>query len=109
MWVRNGNLAGVKLIWNTAMSWVKSLNYGGYSDWRLPTKEELESFADRGGRHPSEWLNSNGFQKVSKGYYWTSSIYDTVYPWNVYMETGAVGHEYDKSYDFYVWPVRSGR
>jgi hypothetical protein len=52
MWARCGDIAGKDLDYKDAMSWVANLNHSGYSDWRLPTKEELETFTKRGGnRH----------------------------------------------------------
>ena len=110
MWSRNGNIAGKTMKWFDAMSWVKNSNYGGYSDWRLPTKEELESFSKRGGDKPSEWLNANGFNVVQSDYYWSGSTYvdDTNYAWGVYMNGGYVGSG-SKSNEGYVWPVRSGK
>lgn len=64
MWARNGNIAGKRMTWDEAMSWVKKLNYAGYSDWRLPTIEELEAFVKLGGEIPSEWFNANGFSNA---------------------------------------------
>lgn len=68
MWVKNGNLAEKEMKWNDATRWAKNLNYGGYSDWRLPTKEELEAFSKRGGS-PAQWFNANGFNSVQAYYY----------------------------------------
>lgn len=48
-WLRDANSAGRKMNWHEAMTWVKTLHVGGYTDWRLPAKEELEAFAKRGG------------------------------------------------------------
>lgn len=73
MWVTNGNIAGKGMTWHNAMSWVKQLNYGGYTDWRLPTKEELEAFSKRGGERPYQWFNANGFNNVQSNGYWSSS------------------------------------
>ena len=36
-----GNIEN-RMEWNKAMEYAKSLNLGGYSDWRLPTKDESE-------------------------------------------------------------------
>lgn len=35
-----------KLNWQEALSWAESLEYAGYSDWRLPTAKELQSIVD---------------------------------------------------------------
>jgi uncharacterized protein DUF1566 len=111
MWAGNGNIAGEKMIWNNALSWAKSLNYGGYSDWRLPSGEEFEAFAKRGGPRPSEWFNRNGFNNVQVCWYWSSSTYanGTDSAWGVNMYDGFVD-DYDKaSSNGCVWPVRSGQ
>ena len=111
MWPRNGNIAGKEMTWSDAMSWAKNLNYGGYNDWRLPTKEEFEAFSKRGGNKPSEWYNANGFNAVQSSYYWSATTYanDADFAWIVSVGSGVVG-SYDKAYNsFYVWPVRSGQ
>jgi len=110
MWVRNGNIAGSRMKWQDAMDWVKTLNYGGYSDWRLPSKEELELFAKRGGNSPAQWYNANGFHEVQASYYWSSSA-DASYTnlaWSVNMSSGSVFNNH-KAYYYYVWPVRGGQ
>ena len=110
MWTKNGNVAGKGMDWNDAISWVKNLNYGGYSDWRLPTKEELEAFAKQGGKQPSEWFNANGFNAVQANGYWSSSTdtSSTGYAWSVGMGGGSVLNYDMTNYD-YVWPVRGGQ
>jgi hypothetical protein len=42
MWPKNGNLAG-KLNWDDAIDYANNLTLCGYSDWRLPNINELES------------------------------------------------------------------
>lgn len=58
-------------------------NYGGYSDWRLPTAKELEQlvslaknsgWGDKEGHYISDYLNMAGFINVSSEYGYTSSI-----------------------------------
>jgi hypothetical protein len=34
------------LTWEQALIWAESLEYGGYSDWRLPNAKELQSIVD---------------------------------------------------------------
>lgn len=109
-WVRNGNLANRKMTWYEAQKWVGSLDYAGYQDWRLPTKDEFKLFTKEGGKHPSELFNSSGFNNVQAGYYWSSSTYAyyTGYAWYVVMGSGVVG-SFSKNYYYYVWPVRGGQ
>jgi hypothetical protein len=83
MWARNGNIAAKKMDWKDAMDWAKYLNYAGYNDWRLPTKEEFEKFLKIKERGKSKltkhfahkWLNNNGFFNVQESGYWSSSDY----------------------------------
>ncbi len=74
MWVRNGDIAGKRMQWDEAMKWVQNLNYGGYSDWRLPTGDELLALAQLGGDIPAEWFNINGFYNVYPYPYWTQDF-----------------------------------
>ena len=60
IWAKNGNIAGKKMNWSDATKWAENLKYSGYSDWRLPTKEELVSFSKLGGDNkPSQWFTAN--------------------------------------------------
>lgn len=109
IWARNGDISGELMDWDEAMDWVNKLNYAGYSDWRLPTIDELESFAKRSGLRPADWLNANGFNNVNSDSYWSSSTYaGTTGAWYVDMDDGSVGNA-RKGFDFYVWPVRGGQ
>ncbi len=108
VWARDGNIAGKGMDWDNAMNWVGNLQYGGYSDWRLPTIKELEAFIKPGGNHPSVWLNSHGFNKVQAEWYWSDTEYSYRNSWDVDMGNGYV-HYVSKSNTNYVWPVRGGR
>jgi hypothetical protein len=110
MWARNGNIAGKKMNWNDAMAWVKTLEIGGYRDWRLPTKEELDSFAKLGGNLYSKWFNANGFSNVQSFAYWSGTTMANFSggAWNVSMYDGLVG-DGGKLANAYVWPVHSGQ
>jgi uncharacterized caspase-like protein len=108
MWARNGNIANKDITWDNAMIWVKQLKYGGYRDWRLPTKEEFSFFAKRSVGRPYEWFNAIGFYNVQAHSYWSSS---TVPGWpgsaeGVYMVDGIV-YSNAKPFNEFVWPVRN--
>ena len=110
MWARNGNIADKMMNWNDALLWAKNLNFGGYSDWKLPTKEDLENFAKLGGKHPSEWFNTNGFNRVQAGWYWSSSTHSCNADSALFfsMQDGDANC-INKTYEYTVWAVRGGR
>ncbi|KJU83787.1 protein containing DUF1566 [Candidatus Magnetobacterium bavaricum] len=113
MWTKNANLPGTYKTWHEAKDYVASMNSGagtyGYTDWRLPGKEELEGLIKGWKDAPYSWLKSQGFTNVQSGYYWSSTSYahNTSGAWIVDMYDGNV-FAYDKSGYYYVWPVRSG-
>lgn len=107
IWSQNANLAGRKMNWSEATSWVSGINVGGFKDWRLPTKEELQTMAKAGGRRPADWFNSIGFNSAQADGYWSSTTYAGLF-WLVHMYDGYVIY-IDKSNYCYVWPVRSGQ
>jgi hypothetical protein len=74
MWTRNGNIRGKTMTRDEALNWVKTLNFSGYNDWRLPNAVELVDFALLGGDSPVDWFNANGFYNVQPNSYWTSDF-----------------------------------
>ncbi|MEI6207685.1 MAG: DUF1566 domain-containing protein [Desulfuromonadales bacterium] len=104
MWVRNGNLAGKEMKWDEAMEWVKKLDYGGYSDWRLPTEKELLYF--------SAFINPCGFNNVKDRHYWSSSSAERYEHFSVSIDD-RTQPDVASSSDSYVsscsvWPLRGG-
>ena len=98
--------------WNQANKFIKKLNkkrYGGYADWRLPTVNELHSLIDYTQYNPV-LPHGHPFINVKPYRYWsaTTYAYHTDYVWAVYMNYGYV-HGFNKSGNFYAWPVRSGQ
>lgn len=98
-----------ELTWQKALENCETLKYAGYSDWRLPSIEELRSIVDYSTYGPA--IDTDYFN-VQSSYYWssTTSADSTGYAWlvNFYYGNGVsdVGH---KSYDYYVRAVRSGQ
>lgn len=123
MWTTSGGMGEpdrylkdkAPMFWYDAVKWIKNLNYSGYSDWRLPTKDELVAFAKRGGYFPSEWLNKNGFHHVEPSDYWTSTPASnrgnpnidrntTIYVLDMF--DGSLTNK-DQGSSSYLWPVRN--
>jgi len=78
-WEKTQN--GKKTSWEEATNYVRQLNLGGYTNWRLPTAEELlgliELAKQKGVKENfNEFFNNSGFNGWDDdfyGYYWTSS------------------------------------
>lgn len=120
MWTKDANIADKKMTWYNAFKFIEKLNkqkYTTYSDWRLPTKEELQTlvgYADEvyadleASVSFNELLKKIGFKNVMCGGYWSSATDDdTIGAGGVYMGVGRV-FAYIKSGIYYVWPVRAG-
>mgnify|MGYP001616241930 CR=1 FL=1 len=107
MWTKNGNFAG-QMDWYSAVDYANNLTLCGYSDWRLPNVNELESLVNADESDTAAWLNTQGFYNVQSYNYWSStSTYYTFGAWVVGMGYGHVSY-FGKGYNPYVWPVRSG-
>ena len=112
MWARNGDISGKLMEWNDAMNWAKTLKYGGYSDWRLPTKRELVVFTKQHTRG-WKWFEDNNFINF-KGNKWLSgpNTCGTTGAWlfSVHYDSSLGCYcTYKTVYGVKAWPVRDGR
>lgn len=56
--------------WDEANQVAKNISFAGYSDWRLPTIDELESIVEK---HNSPAINHEAFPNTSASAVWSSS------------------------------------
>jgi hypothetical protein len=122
IWTQNGQpfLTGctpaVYSTWSEAFAHVVCLNahsYLGYTNWRVPNVNELESLVNAEYSPITDWLALQGFSNLPDppGYYWSSTTYanEESFAWYVDMDIGTI-RPYDKnnglSIAFSVWPVR---
>lgn len=120
MWTKNANLAGGKT-WQGALDFIESMNTAsgsgtyGYTDWRLPSDQEIFRLLSKGVKPYHKWLNKHGFINVQSNFfpwwggYWASSTRDCPpsRAWVVNMYDGFPG-DWRKTSNGYVWPVREG-
>ncbi len=88
---------------DTASTYCKNLRLGGYSDWRLPSINELLSIVDDS--------NSSVFEKTAQdGYCWssTSSASTTSRAWAIHFSHGGSMDD-GKYHSYYVRCVRAGQ
>ena len=111
--------------WDESFEYAKKLNrenYGGYSDWKIPTLDELETILGEEFCESEESWNEefcikkpliestiecSSFQDIASSFYWSSSndISDSSCAWRVYLYDGLISDS-SKSSKYYVRCVR---
>ncbi len=93
VWTKYAQMAGGKT-WQGAQDFVRDTmnttwTYCGFTDWRLPNVNELESLVYAGNNTSAQWLmNHGGFMEVQESTYWsftTDASYGGQYAWVVDM------------------------
>jgi hypothetical protein len=120
MWTRNVNIGG-SMYWSDAIVYCETLDYGGHTDWRLPTIRELQSLVDYSRYSPAlcntagtgQWVENDPFTGVSilEGGYWASTVVadnPNEEAWIFDLIRGGSGTGTPRD-SYYVWPVRGGR
>ncbi|CAA6821927.1 MAG: TIR protein [uncultured Thiotrichaceae bacterium] len=118
-----------KFTWDYAMKQFENVEFAGYRDWRMPTREELRSLVycsngvsqeeawdggcdgknDDQGKYDRPTIDQSVFPRTQT-WYWSSSPYASSSngAWIVGFNYGG-GHWYNKGNNFYVRLVRSGQ
>lgn len=87
------NYTADRYTWQKAgNAYIKALNkkkYGGFSDWRLPNKDELRSIIDYSRTGPA--LDPRYFPGYQSDFYWTSVPYNMQKPfvWGIFLGLGS--------------------
>ena len=87
---------------------LNSAHFGGYSDWRLPTINELDSIVNNDIYNPA--INTTYFPNTVSSDYWSSTTYapNTFVAWGVYFGYGNDSPS-AKDDSYYVRAVRGGQ
>jgi Protein of unknown function (DUF1566) len=84
---------------------VNAMALCGYTDWRLPTADELQGIVDYGVAYPGPTINTAWFPNTPSNWYWSSSPYVGFADgaWVVEFDDGYVD---DYGYRNYTYAVR---
>ncbi len=87
MWQDDAVAKTMSKNWQEAIEYCENLTLAGYSDWRLPNINELESIVDYDRYNPSI---EQTFQNVTNQRYWSSTTPDTgtSYAWTIHFYYG---------------------
>ncbi len=107
MWQDNYEAKSVTKTWSGAKQYCKDLTLKDYSDWFLPTHEQLQTITDKSQYNPAI---DKQFKNVISSYYWSSSsdVSNSSDAWYVYFKDGG-SDGYDKANDYYVRCARAGQ
>jgi hypothetical protein len=109
VWIRDAGKGGT-IDWQAAINMSKQFSYAGFSDWRLPTRNELRSIAAYGGEIPADTLNNDAFTNVQAGCYWSSNDEGSNFnAWAVNMVDGKSVNNMKSTKSYHTWLVRSGK
>jgi len=89
---------------------LNAVQFGGCSDWRLPTIKELSSIVDSSVPNPGPTINTDYFPNTQPSFYWssTNSSSSSDEAWRVYFGNGLVD-SFEKSRNRSVMAVCGGQ
>ncbi len=104
MWQDNNDTNGTTKTWSEANVYCQNLDFGGFTNWKLPNSNELLSISDMTKNNPA--INST-FIYIKSERYWSSSSYknDSVKAWCVNFNYSYLYMKY-KTDEYYVRCVR---
>lgn len=79
VWLQDWSYSGAPKTWASANLWSSGLDYGGYSDWRLPELGEYQALWAAAGSTTSGLLTY--FINVADATYWTNTTFLSNAPW----------------------------
>ncbi len=112
MWPRDASLTEFPMTWKEAFDSVSLMNQEnlfGFSDWRMPSRDELFSLVSHNQINPALPEN-HPFENVFSGYYWTKTPCARLpqQAWYIHLG-GARVFKGMKHGSYMVWPVRGNQ
>lgn len=105
LWPMDANIACKPMNMADAREWLGKCNYRGYSDWRLPTREEFEHIKITVDQQQIPYHGQSPFRNVQKFPYWVAGDGTAdVAAWCGYNVLGDVSG-FDPTGSYHVWPV----
>jgi hypothetical protein len=109
----NGGYAGTSGNGTDTQDFIAALNnanFGGFSDWRLPTVKELSTLVNAGIPCPGPTIDAAWFPLTVSSSYWSSTYCADSggYAWEVSFNVGDISSP-PKSVSYYVRGVRGGQ
>ena len=103
-----GNCTGSACDIHAFVQAVNAQRLCGASDWRMPTRQELQGIVDYGQSTPV--IDTGYFPNTPSGWFWSGSPHanHSNYAWNVYFNDGYAGNYY-RSFNHRVRLVRGGQ
>ena len=109
--IKTSDNKNVEYTWSEAGNFIDQLNnngggFGGFTDWRLPSRAELSSLSDRSKHEPA--IDPNWFPDTMSWRYWsdTTVAQYTSRAWRVNAAIGFVYHESKTNNSYHVRAVR---
>lgn len=82
---------GGQMNWLSAINYCENLDLAGYSDWRMPNRNELQSLVDYSEYNPA--INTAMFSDPTAQRYWASTSLTSQYAWCLITATGQLGYD----------------
>ena len=94
--------------WGDSIKYCSKMTLVGYTDWRMPTIQELQSLVDYSRYNPA--INTKYFPDAQSSFYWasTTNAYNTFIAWGVNFYYGYVNFG-NKRLSYHVRTVRGGK
>ncbi len=109
MWQDNYDTVKIRLTQPGAVAYCENLNFAGFSDWRLPSREEYKTIIDT--TRKDELMINRAFKYILPENYWTSDrtwIRNFgLYGYFVFFKSGAIYYQNRTLYKKFVRCVRT--